>query len=207
MINIVIIEDNKYMREGWKTILDFEENFRVIAEFESCEGAFGNPILSKADVVLLDIQLPGMHGTEGVRVISDQYPNIVVLMVTIHDDDERIFKALKNGAIGYLSKKVSPGELIEAINVAYNGGSPMSPNIARKVINSFHKNLDEEIQLSEMEVKVLKLLAEGCSYKAISKELYLSVDGVRYHIRNIYKKLEVGNKSEAVAKALRDKLI
>lgn len=195
------------MREGWKTILDFEENFQVIAEYESCEDAFGSVMLEQADVVLLDIQLPGMHGTEGVRFIRDQYPDIVVLMVTIHDDDERIFKALKNGAIGYLSKKVSPSELIEAVNVAHNGGSPMSPNIARKVINSFQKHNEVEIELSEMELKVLKLLAEGCSYKAISKDLFLSVDGVRYHIRNIYQKLEVSNKSEAVAKALRKKLI
>lgn len=207
MINIVIIEDNKYMREGWRTILDFEENFQVIAEFESCEDAFKSNTLPKADVVLLDIQLPGMHGTEGVRVIREMNPDVVVLMVTIHDDDERIFKALKNGAIGYLSKKISPGELIEAINIANDGGSPMSPNIARKVINSFHDTSESTIELSDSEIKILKLLAEGCSYKSISKDLFLSVDGVRYHIRNIYKKLEVGNKSEAVAKALRDKLI
>ncbi|MEX0845791.1 MAG: response regulator transcription factor [Balneolaceae bacterium] len=207
MINIVIIEDNKYMREGWRTILDFEENFQVIAEFESCEDAFKSNTLPKADVVLLDIQLPGMHGTEGVRVIREMNPDVVVLMVTIHDDDERIFKALKNGAIGYLSKKISPGELIEAINIANDGGSPMSPNIARKVINSFHDTSESTIELSDSEIKILKLLAEGCSYKSISKDLFLSVDGVRYHIRNIYKKLEVSNKSEAVAKALRDKLI
>ena len=207
MINIIIIEDNKYMREGWKTILDFEQDLCVIAEYESCEDAFADKQLAKANVVLLDIQLPGILGTEGVKIIRDKFPNLAVLMVTIHDDDARIFKALKNGAIGYLSKKISPEELIEAVHIAKNGGSPMSPNIARKVINSFQVATDNEVELSEAETKILKLLAEGCSYKGISKEVYLSVDGVRYHIRNIYNKLEVKNKSEAVAKALRDKLI
>ncbi len=207
MINIVIIEDNKYMREGWKTILDFEQDLCVIAEYESCEDAFKDSQLAKANVVLLDIQLPGIHGTEGVKIIRDKFPHLSVMMVTIHDDDERIFKALKNGAIGYLSKKISPDELIEAVHIAQGGGSPMSPNIARKVINSFQASADLDIELSDAETRILALLAEGCSYKGISKEVYLSVDGVRYHIRNIYNKLEVSNKSEAVAKALRDKLI
>ena len=208
MINIVIIEDNKYMREGWKTILDFERDFCVIAEYESCEDAFEKAKLEIADVVLLDIQLPGMHGTEGVKFIREINPDAVVMMVTIHDDDERIFKALKNGAMGYLSKKISPEELIDAVRSANEGGSPMSPNIARKVINSFHSSGNSNaVQLSDTESKVLKLLAEGDSYKGISKKVFLSVDGVRYHIRNIYTKLEVSNKSEAVAKALRNKLI
>jgi DNA-binding NarL/FixJ family response regulator len=207
MINIVIIEDNKYMREGWKTILDFEPDLCVIADYESCEEAFEGQQLVKANVVLLDIQLPGMHGTEGVKVIRDNHPDLPVLMVTIHDDDDRIFKALKNGAIGYLSKKISPEELVEAVHDAKEGGSPMSPNIARKVINSFHQGSANDIELTETEVEILKHLAEGFSYKGISKKVYLSVDGVRYHIRNIYSKLEVRNKSEAVAKALRRKLI
>lgn len=207
MINIIIIEDNKYMREGWRTILDFESNLCVIAEYESCEDAFEDSQLVKADIILLDIQLPGINGIEGVKVIKEKHPDVAVLMVTIHDDDERIFKALKNGAIGYLSKKISPDELIEAVEIANHGGSPMSPNIARKVINSFHNSRSTDIELSEAETKILQLLAEGASYKGISKEVYLSVDGVRYHIRNIYNKLEVRNKSEAVAKALRDRLI
>ena len=208
MINIVIIEDNKYMREGWKTILDFERDFCVIAEYESCEDAFEKTELEIADVVLLDIQLPGMHGTEGVKFIREINPDAVVMMVSIHDDDERIFKALKNGAMGYLSKKISPEELIDAVRSANEGGSPMSPNIARKVINSFHSSGNSNaVQLSDTESKVLKLLAEGDSYKGISKKVFLSVDGVRYHIRNIYTKLEVSNKSDAVAKALRNKLI
>jgi DNA-binding NarL/FixJ family response regulator len=195
------------MREGWSTVLGLEDDLNVLAEYESCEDAFEANNLPKADVILLDIQLPGMLGTEGVRIIKEKNPDVAVMMVTIHDDDERIFKALRNGAIGYLSKKVTPEELIDAVHDAHEGGSPMSPNIARKVINSFQRVNDSSIQLSDTEIQVLKLLAEGNSYKGISKEVYLSVDGVRYHIRNIYNKLEVSNKSEAVAKALRDKLI
>ncbi|MEX2478707.1 MAG: response regulator transcription factor [Gracilimonas sp.] len=207
MINILIIEDNKYMREGWSTVLDMEPDLKVLAEYESCEEAFEGNLIPKADVILLDIQLPGMHGTDGVKIIREKKREVAVLMVTIHDDDERIFKALKNGAIGYLSKKVTPDELIEAVHSAHHGGSPMSPNIARKVISSFQQSKDSIIDLSDTETQVLKLLAEGNSYKGISKEVFLSVDGVRYHIRNIYNKLEVSNKSEAVAKALREKLI
>lgn len=207
MINIVIIEDNEYMREGWKAVLDMETDLCVIAEYNSCESAFDGNQLSKADVILQDIQLPGMLGTDGVKLIRKKFPDKVVLMVTIHDDDERIFKALKNGATGYLSKNISPNDLVEAIHVAHKGGAPMSPNIARKVINSFHSVKATEIKLTDTEINVLKLLAEGSSYKGISKEIYLSVDGVRYHIRNIYSKLEVSNKSEAVAKAYKDRIL
>jgi DNA-binding NarL/FixJ family response regulator len=207
MINILIIEDNKYMREGWSTVLSMEPDLKVLAEYESCEDAFVGNLIPKSDVILLDIQLPGMLGTDGVRIIREKKREVAVLMVTIHDDDERIFKALKNGAIGYLSKKVTPDELIEAVHSAHHGGSPMSPNIARKVISSFQQSKDSMIDLTDTETQVLKLLAEGNSYKGISKEVFLSVDGVRYHIRNIYNKLEVSNKSEAVAKALREKLI
>ena len=123
-------------------------------------------------------------------------------MVTIHDDNERIFNALRNGADGYLLKKVSPQELVEAVKVAHSGGSPMTPNIARKVISSFQNQHSSGIDLSETEKKVLKGLAEGLSYKAISKQIFLSVDGVRYHIRHIYQKLEAKNRSEAVAKGI-----
>jgi DNA-binding NarL/FixJ family response regulator len=195
------------MREGWKAVLDLEAELCVIADFDSCEAALESSQLPKAQVVLLDIQLPGILGTEGVKLILQKNPDLAVMMVTIHDDNERIFKALKNGAIGYLSKKVTPDELIEAVHIADKGGSPMSPNIARKVIASFQSSLKAEIELSDTEVEVLQLLAEGNSYKGVSKKVFLSVDGVRYHIRNIYNKLEVSNRSEAVAKALREKLI
>ncbi len=202
MIKICIIEDNEYMREGWQTVLDFDPELCVLDVFGNCEDALISDELSRSDVLLLDIQLPGINGIEGVKLFKEKYSHLAVLMVTIHDDNERIFNALRNGADGYLLKKVSPAELIEAVKVAHNGGSPMTPNIARKVINSFQKQYSHEIELSETEKKVLTGLAEGLSYKTISKQMFLSVDGVRYHIRHIYKKLEAKNRSEAVAKGL-----
>lgn len=206
LTKIVIIEDNLYMRTGWKTILDFEPDMCVINTFDSYEAAEQSQVLSTADILLLDIQLPGMHGTEAVKIIRKKYPNLLVLMVTIHDDNDHIFTAIRNGAIGYLLKKVSPGELADAVRTAKAGGSPMSPNIARKVIASFQKTATD-IELSEIEKKILELLASGNSYVGISKIVFLSVDGVRYHIRNIYSKLEAKNRSEAVSKGISMNLI
>ncbi len=202
MIKICIIEDNEYMREGWQTILDFDPELCVIGVFGSCEDALKSDELPKTDILLLDIQLPGINGIEGVKIIKQKQPDIIVLMVTIHDDNERIFNALRNGADGYLLKKVSPNELVEAVKVANKGGSPMTPNIARKVLNSFQKQHSPAVELSDTEKKVLKCLAEGLSYKSISNQMFLSVDGVRYHIRHIYQKLEAKNRSEAVAKGI-----
>lgn len=202
MIKVCIIEDNEYMREGWQTILDFDPELCVIGVFGSCEDALKSDELPKTDVLLLDIQLPGINGIEGVKIIKQKQPDIIVLMVTIHDDNERIFNALRNGADGYLLKKVSPNELVEAVKVANMGGSPMTPNIARKVLNSFQKQHSPAVELSDTEKKVLKCLAEGLSYKSISNQMFLSVDGVRYHIRHIYQKLEAKNRSEAVAKGI-----
>ncbi|HAW79346.1 MAG TPA: DNA-binding response regulator [Balneola sp.] len=207
MIKISIIEDNKYMREGWETILDFESDLCVIGTYGSCEEALEENQLGKSDVLLLDIELPGIHGTEGVKIFKEKYPKLITLMVTMHDENEKIFTALRNGAVGYLLKKTSPQELIEAIKVAVDGGSPMSPNIARKVISSFQKKRDLDVNLSDMEQDILKELASGLSYKAIAENIFLSVDGVRYHIRNIYQKLEAKNRAEAVAKGISYNLI
>jgi DNA-binding NarL/FixJ family response regulator len=207
MIKISIVEDNKYMREGWETILDFEADLCVVGTYGSCEEALEENQLGKSDVLLLDIELPGIHGTEGVKIFKEKYPHLITLMVTMHDENEKIFTALRNGAVGYLLKKTSPSELIDAIKIAVDGGSPMSPNIARKVISSFQKKQDLDVDLSEMEQDILTELASGLSYKAIAEKIFLSVDGVRYHIRNIYRKLEAKNRAEAVAKGISYNLI
>lgn len=207
MIKISIIEDNKHMREGWETILDLESDLCVISSYNSCEAALSQNQLGKCDVLLLDISLPGMNGTEGVKVFKEKYPDLITLMVTMHEENDKVFTALRNGAVGYLLKKTSPSELVEAIKIAVNGGSPMSPNIARKVISSFQKGNELDIELSETEQLVLAELAKGMSYKAISEKVFLSIDGVRYHIRNIYKKLESKNRAEAVAKGISYNLI
>ncbi len=207
MIRIGIVEDNEYMRQGWQTILDFEKDMCVVATFDSCEAALDENGLSGIDLLLLDIELPGLSGTEGLKLIKQQHPDLLVLMVTMHDENEKVFTALRNGASGYLLKKTSPGDLIEAVRVAMDGGAPMSPKIARLVIESFQQPADATVELSETEQEILTHLASGLSYKAIAETVHLSVDGVRYHIRHIYQKLEARNRSEAVAKGLNLKLI
>jgi len=209
LIKIIIIEDNRYMREGWTTILDFESDFVVLEAFESCEEAFDSDVMDKADIVLMDIELPGMSGIEGVEYIQRHYVHLSVIMATVFDDDQNVFDALCAGAVGYLMKKVSPEELKKAIRDARDGGSPMTPNIARKVIQTFHQPspTDEEKQLNDRELEILEQLAKGKSYAAIGKAVFLSVDGVRYHIRNIYQKLQVHSRSEAVSKGISRRLI
>ena len=209
LTKICIIEDNEYMREGWEAILDTQPDFCVLSTFEMCETAFESEIIKRADVILMDIDLPGISGIEGVKYVKEHYPDTLVIMATIFDEDKYIFKALQAGAIGYLMKKVSPDDLCHSIRDARNGGSPMTPEIARKVIQSLHtkKPKKSSVQLTERELEILQELATGKSYMAISKEIYLSEDGVRYHIRNIYKKLEVNSRSEAVAKGIKNRII
>lgn len=209
LIKIIIIEDNRYMREGWTTILDFEDDFVVLGAFESCEEAFDTDLPPKADIVLMDIELPGMSGIEGVEYLQENHPDLSVIMATVFDDDKNVFDALCAGAVGYLMKKVSPEELKQAIRDAQDGGSPMTPNIARKVISTFHQPSggDEMDKLNERELEILEQLAKGKSYAAIGKTVFLSVDGVRYHIRNIYRKLQVHSRSEAVSKGISNRLI
>lgn len=209
LIKIIIIEDNRYMREGWSTILDYEKDFVVLGTFESCEEAFESSDISKTDIVLMDIELPGMSGIEGVKYLQKEQPEIDIIMATVFDDDQHVFDALCAGAVGYLMKKVSPEELKQAIRDAREGGSPMTPNIARKVIKTFHQPApgDDEDQLNERELEILEQLAKGKSYAAIGKSVFLSVDGVRYHIRNIYRKLQVHSRSEAVTKGIARRLI
>lgn len=210
-IAIVIIEDNPYMRESWNTILDFEKDMRVIAVYNSCEEALSDSKLALANIVLLDINLPGISGTEGLKSIRELNPEAAIIMATIHQDDDHIYESLSKGAIGYLQKKVSASELITAVRSAHEGGSPMSPVIARKVINSFFykqpPSEDDENTLNEKEQQVLKYLAEGLNYAAIGSKMHLSVNGVGYYIRNIYRKLEVNSRSEAVREGLKKRII
>ncbi len=206
VINVGIIEDNRYMRDGWKAFIGSEPDLNVVGAFGSCEEAFAADEMNRIHLLIMDIGLPGMSGIDGVRYVKKHHPNIVVIMATVFDDDQHIFDALKAGAMGYLEKKVSPDELITAIRDAWQGGSPITPNIARKVIQSFHHG-DSEEQLTDRELEILEKLATGVSYNAIGKEIYLSIDGVRYHIRNIYRKLQVNSRSEAIAKGISRKLI
>lgn len=206
--NVIIIEDNAYMREGWKTFIDFEDDLHVLADFDSCEKAFSSPgICGKADLFLMDIGLPGMSGIEGVRYIKKHFPDAVCIMATVFDDDHHVFEALKAGAVGYMLKNMSPEELIHAVNSAIAGGSPLTPNVARLVISYMQAPEEDLVPLTRREKTILEELSRGNSYAEIGKQLFLSVDGIRYHIRNIYSKLQVNTKSEAVSKALQNRLI
>lgn len=202
MKKIVLIEDNVFVRTGWEVALESEKDFVVLNSFSSCEDALKSESIKKSDIILLDINLPGISGIKGAEEISAINPRALIIMITIQEDDSSIFGSLQAGAIGYLHKSVSPEEMIESINIAIKGGSPMSPQIARKVLKSFHqiKPKFEQDQLTEKEKEILKLLSEGKSYKTIAGEIFLSVDGVKYHIRSIYQKLQVNSRAEAVSK-------
>ena len=209
MIKITIIEDNIFARTAWETALSSEEDFVVLELFSSCEEAIESEAIKKSDVILLDIGLPGISGIEGAEIFSSINNNVLIIMISIQDDDKSIFGSLQAGAIGYLHKSVSPEELIDSIRLAVKGGSPMTPQIARKVLKSFHKFKPRytEDNLTEKETTILNLLAEGKSYKKIAEEIFLSVDGVKYHIRSIYEKLHVHSRAEAVNKGQKLKIL
>lgn len=209
LIRVIIVEDNPYIREGWTTILDTDSEIVVKKSYRSCEEALDSDDIAWSDILLLDIQLPGMMGTDAVEQFLEINPGLAIIMISVLEDSKYIFKALQNGAIGYLVKNVGPDELVQAVKEAHQGGSPMSPVIARKVIDSMQKlpNAQKEFTLTDRELEILNLLGEGKSYSAIAGQVYLSVDGVSYHIRNIYRKLQVKSKAGAVAKGIANGLI
>ena len=186
------------------------EGFRCTGAYRSMEEALAKINSDLPDVALCDIGLPGMSGIEGMRLLKEQYPQLLLLMLTVYDDDERIFDALCAGACGYLLKKTPPVRLLEGLKEAVTGGSPMSPEVARRVITLFRDIRPPEradYELTPHETRLLKLLVEGHNYKTAALELNVSINTVSFHMRRIYEKLQVHSKSEAVAKALRDRLV
>ncbi len=211
MINVIITEDNDTIREGLAILINATEGMECVARYSSCEDMLADFMKHQADIFLQDIGLPGMSGIDGIKILKEQAPEATILMLTVYEDEENIFEALKAGASGYLLKKTPPAQLIEAIKEAYLGGSPMSSNIARKVVRFFQQppvlSAGKEYGLSEREKEILTSLSGGNSYKLIADKLFISIDTVRSHIRHIYKKMYVHNQSEAVAKAFKDGLI
>jgi DNA-binding NarL/FixJ family response regulator len=203
---VSIVEDNRFVREGWAATLQNASGVKLIGSFGTCEDAFAHESFVDSEVVLMDIGLPGMSGIEGVRRLKEKNSDAAVIICTVYEEDQKIYDALCAGAIGYLLKEVSPTGLIQAIRDAAAGGSPMTPNIARKVIASFQKPpaVDEppEHNLTDREKEALVLLAEGKSYATIAQQLFLSRDGVIARIRKIYEKLQAHSRGEAVAKGL-----
>lgn len=212
MVSVAIVEDNNTIREGLAALINGTQDYSCIGSYADCETFLTELKEIEPDVILMDIGLPGMNGIEGVKKAMLINPDLSILMLTIYEEGEFVFDALCAGACGYLVKKTPPSRLLDAIKEVYEGGSPMSSRIARQVITAFKQgavnNQDEEkYGLSIREKEVLNHLADGFSYIEIAEKLFISVDTVRHHIRNIYKKLHVHSQSEAVAKAIRKKLI
>jgi DNA-binding NarL/FixJ family response regulator len=212
-IKIAIIEDQRTIREGLAALIDGTDGFRCTGCYGSMEEALkkiGQKAEDTPDVALLDIGLPGMSGLEGIGLLRKLCPAMPALMLTVYDDDDRIFKAICAGARGYLLKKTPPARLLESLREVVGGGAPMSPEIARRVLElfqQFHPPDQVDYQLTPHELRLLKLLVEGHNYKTAAKEVGTSVNTVSFHMKRIYEKLEVHSKSEAVAKALRDHIV
>jgi DNA-binding NarL/FixJ family response regulator len=210
VIRVAIIEDQREIRLGLKMLIGGSAGFHSTADFRSMEEAFEGIGNEAPDVALVDIGLPGMSGTEGIRLLKQRYPGIQVLMLTIYDDDERIFEAICAGACGYLLKTTPPARLLEALKEVVNGGAPMSPEVARRVIalfREFRPPGKAGYHLTPHEVRLLKLLVEGHNNQTAASELNVSVNTIRFHLRSIYEKLQVHSKSAAIAKALRSGII
>ncbi len=212
MIKVAIIKDNNTIREGLAALINGTSGYSCIGSYGDCESFLSKLSAMDIDVVLMDIGLPGMSGIDGIAKAKKIKPELNILMLTVYEDSQSVFKALCAGACGFLVKKTPPSRLLEAIKDAYEGGAPMSSLIARQVINVFRQTQgkssdEEETNLSSREIEVLTSLSDGNNYQEIADRLFISVDTVRHHIRNIYRKLHVHSQSEAVAKAIRKGLI
>ncbi len=205
MINISIVEDDKLIREALRDFINEEDRLKCIGSYPDCESALDDLNKNRPDVMLMDIELPGMSGIEGVKKIKEKFPKIDIIMLTVHEDLSLVFQALSAGACGYLDKSSTEEKIIESIKEIYDGGAPMSYKIAKLVVSSFQKKTETELTPREMDV--LNLLCDGHSYKEIAYKLFISVGTIRHHIKSIYFKLHVHSKSEAVAKALKERIV
>lgn len=209
-IQVGIIEDRRDIREGLAVLISGTTGYQCTCAFRSMEEALETVDRNLPHVLLVDIGLPGMSGIDGIRILRERHPALAMLMLTVYHDDDRIFDALCAGACGYLLKDTPPARLLASIEEAVLGGSPMSPEIARRVVTLFRDIRPPGIadcQLTPHETRLLKLLVDGHNYKTAAKELEVSVNTISFHMRRIYEKLQVHSKSEAVAKALRHRLI
>lgn len=205
MISVVIVEDDSEIRESLELLINGTPDYECLKSFEDAETALKWLNEEIPDVVLMDIGLPGISGIEAIKRIKQKYPSLDVLVLSIHENDEYVFDALCAGATGYLTKDTPPNKIMDGIKEVYEGGAPMSSQIARMVIGSF--KIKPSPELTKRETEVLTDLCNGSSYKMIADNLFISEETVRKHIKNIYRKLEVHSKSEAVAKAIRDHLV
>ena len=209
-VRVVIIEDLLEVREGLAVLINGTSGFECTGRFRTMEDALAGIDASRPDVILTDIGLPGMNGIEGTRILSARYPDVPILALSVYGDDENVFDAICAGASGYLLKNTPPARLLDALTEVVAGGAPMSPEIARRVITVFRDFRPPErasYRLTPQETELLKLMVDGHHYKTAAREMGISTNTVSFHLKHIYQKLQVHSKSEAVAKALRERLI
>lgn len=210
-IKVAIFEDNNNMREGLYQLINGSQGFTCTGAFPNCDDLVRRIKTSNPDVIVMDIEMPGISGIEGVKIVKENFPDIKILMETIFEDDSKIFDSICAGAEGYILKNTAPVEILSAIKEIYGGGSPMTPTIANRVLKMVksQRASDSEnlFNLTDREKEILSCLVEGMSYKLIADECTISIDTVNVHIKNIYKKLQVHSKSEAVAKAIKGKIV
>ena len=209
-IRVVIIEDMREVREGLTMLINGTPGFHCAGGYRSMREALDRIGGQSADIILTDIGLPGISGIEGTRILRERLPNVPILALTVYDNDEKVFAALCAGASGYLLKNTPPAKLLESLKEAVNGGAPMSPEVARRVVKlfrDFHPPEQAEYRLTPQEQQLLKLLVDGHYYKTAAQELGITTSTISFHLKNIYAKLQVHSKTGAVAKALREHLV
>jgi DNA-binding NarL/FixJ family response regulator len=206
----MLIEDQREVREGLEVLINSSPGFHCVAALRTMEEALETVRARAPQVVLTDLGLPGMSGIEGIRRLKEQHPDLPVVALTVYDDDDDIFDALCAGACGYLLKNTPPARLLQCLKEVAAGGAPMSPEIARRVVNLFRQFRPPERSshsLTQQEAELLRLMVEGHSYKTAAGAMGITVSTVSFHLQNIYAKLQVHSKSEAVARALRDRIV
>ena len=209
-IRVTIFEDNNSLRNGLYQLINGSDGFTCVGAFEDCLNLVKNIEDTKPDVVLMDIEMPGINGIEAVGILHEKYPDLKVLMQTIFEDSEKIFNSILAGASGYILKNTSPSRFLDFIKETYEGGAPMSPSVATKVLKIVAQSSSPKVNtfnLSQREREILSCLVKGMSYKLIADACFISIDTVRGHIRSIYEKLHVHSKGEAVATAIKGNIV
>ena len=209
-IRVCLFEDNERLRDSLFKLINRSPGFVCTGAYPNCDDVLEKIDATRPDVVLMDIEMPGMNGIEGVAMIKESFPDIKILMETIFDDDEKIFNSICAGAEGYILKNSVPTQIVQALKELHEGGSPMTPSIASRVLKMLKSKSNfsrEDFNLTEREKEILAYLVEGMSYKLIAARCYITTETVNGHIKNIYKKLQVHSKGEAVSKAIRGRIV
>ena len=210
-IRVAIFDDNKNLLDSLFQLINGSSGFECVGAFPNCNELLSDMKKANPDVVLMDIEMPGMTGIEAARLIKEKYPEVRILMETIFEEDDKVFASICNGAEGYILKNTPPSLILEAIREVYEGGAPMTPSIASKVLKMFRSHTspikNDSSNLTTREKEILSCLVDGMSYKLIADKCFISIDTVGGHIKNIYEKLQVHSKGEAVAKAIRRNIV